>query len=128
VSWPAARYDDDLAALPEANDTKEDQVAVLLMILSILAVLILFGALVFYLTRIIKALESIGGASVGYSSRASYLGKIAFGVRAIEQQTGHLGPEVVQLNESLTKAAAGLRSIDGHLVRTIEAVVRQEGT
>lgn len=101
--------------------------AVFLMILSVLAVLILFGALVFYLTRIIKALESIGGEPVGYSSRLSYLGKIAFGVRAIEQQTGHLGPEVIQLNEALTKAAGGLRSIDGHLVRTIEAVVRQEG-
>ena len=101
--------------------------AVLLMILSVLAVLILFGALVFYLLRIIKALESIGGEPVGYSKRASYLSKIAFGVRAIEQQTGHLGPEVIRLNESLTKAAEGLRSIDGHLVRTIEAVVRQEG-
>jgi len=102
-------------------------VAVLLMVLSVLAVLVLFGALVFYLRRIISALQSIGGEPVGYSSRASYLGKIAFGVRAIEQQTGHLGPEVVRLNESLTKAAEGLRSIDGHLVRTIEAVVRQEG-
>jgi uncharacterized RDD family membrane protein YckC len=111
----------------EANDTKGDHVAILLMILSILAVLILFGALVFYLRRIIGALRSIGGEPIGYSSRASYLGKIAFGVRAIEQQTGHLGPEVVRLNESLTKAAEGLRSIDGHLVRTIEAVVRQEG-
>jgi hypothetical protein len=102
-------------------------VAVTLMILSVLAVLVLFGALVFYLLRIIKALESIGGEPVGYSSRASYLSKIAFGVRAIEQQTGHLAPEVIRLNESLTKAAGGLRSIDGHLVRTIEAVVRQEG-
>jgi len=36
-------------------------VAVTLMILSVLAVLVLFGALVFYLLRIIKALESIGG-------------------------------------------------------------------
>lgn len=101
--------------------------AVLLMVLSILAVLLLFGALVFYLIRIIAALESIGGEPTGYSSRLSYLGKIAFGVRAIEQQTGHLGPEVTRLNGSLTKAAEGLRSIDGHLVGTIEAVVRQEG-
>lgn len=101
--------------------------AILLMILSIFAVLVLFGALVFYLVRINSALESIGGQASGYSSRLSYLGKIAFGVRAIEQQTGHLGPEVVRLNESLTKAGAGLRSIDSHLVGTIEAVVRQEG-
>lgn len=101
--------------------------AIVLMIVSILAVLLLFGALVFYLIQIIAALESIGGEATGYSSRLSYLGKIAFGVRAIEQQTGHLGPEVITLNESLTKAAAGLRSIDSHLVGAIEAVVRQEG-
>ena len=124
--WPVARYGDTpLASL--AHNAKEDDVAILLTALSILAVLLLFGALVFYLIRIIAALESIGGKATGYSSRLSYLGKIAFGVRAIEQQTGHLAPEVIRLNESLTKAAAGLRSIDSHLVGTIEAVVRQEG-
>lgn len=101
---------------------------VLLTVLSALAVVVLFAALVFYLTRIIQALESIGGETPrGYSSRSSYLSKIAFGVRAIEQQTGHLGPEATRLNESLSRAAEGLRSIDGHLVRTIEAVGRQEG-
>lgn len=100
---------------------------VLLMVLSVLAVLVLFGALVFFLLQIIAALESIGGDKPGYSGRLSGLGKIAFGVRAIEQQTGHLGPEVMRLNASLDQAAAGLQSIDGHLVRTIEAVVRQEG-
>ncbi len=41
-------------------------------------------------------------------------------------QTSHLGPEVTQLNAGLSAAADGLRSIDGHLVRTIENVVRQE--
>lgn len=100
----------------------------LLTALSALAVVALFGALVFYLIRIIGALESIGGEPAGYSSRASYLGKIAFGVRAIEQQTGHLGPEVTQLNEGLTKASEGLQSIDGHLERTVEAAGRQEGS
>ena len=102
--------------------------AVLLTILSALAVVLLFGALVFYLLRIISALESIGGETPrGYSSRSSYLSKIAFGVRAIEQQTGHLGPEVTRLNESLEGASGGLRSIDDHLGRTIEAAGRQEG-
>lgn len=100
---------------------------ILLMVLSALAVVVLFAALVFYLVQIINTLESIGGETPkGYSSRASYLSKIAFGVRAIEQQTGHLGPEVTRLNENLAQAAEGLRSIDGHLVRTIEAVGRQE--
>lgn len=97
----------------------------LLMILSVVLVLLLFGALVHYLNQIISALESIGGEPHGYSSRSSYLGKIAFGVRAIEQETSHLGPEVTQLNAGLTRVGEGLRSIDGHLVRTIEAVGRQ---
>lgn len=99
---------------------------VLLMVLTVLAVLLLFGALVFYLVKIIAALESIGGETPrGYSSRSSYLSKITFGLRAIEQQTGHLGPEVTRLNENLGKASGGLKSIDGHLVGTIEAAVRQ---
>lgn len=102
--------------------------AILLMILSVLAVLLLFGALVFYLIRTISALESIGGETPrGYSSESSYLSKIAFGVRAIERQTDHLGPEVTRLNESLGQAAGGLKSIDEHLGRTIEAAGRQEG-
>lgn len=101
--------------------------ALLLTVLSVLAVLLLFGALVFYLVRIIQALESIGGETPrGYSSRSSYLSKIAFGVRAIERQTGHLGPEVTELNGKLGRAAEGLGSIDGHLGRTVEAAGRQE--
>lgn len=98
----------------------------LLMVLTMVAVLLLVAVLVAFLTRIIAALESIGGEPVGYSWRSSYLGKIAFGVRAIETQTGHLGPEVTKLNAGLAAAADGLGSIDGHLERTIEAVVRQE--
>ncbi len=102
--------------------------AVLLMILSVLAVLLLFGALVFYLVKIIQVLESIGGETPrGYSSVSSYLSKIAFGVRAIERQTDHLGPEVTTLNGKLDQAADGLRSIDGHLRQTVEAAGRQEG-
>ena len=100
----------------------------LLTVLSALAVVVLFAALVFYLVRIIEALDSIGGETPSeYSHRSSYLSKIAFGVRAIERQTDHLGPEVTRLNESLSQAAQGLGSIDGHLARTIEAFGRQEG-
>jgi hypothetical protein len=103
-------------------------VVILLTALSALAVVVLFGALVFYLVHIIWTLDNIGGGTPkGYSSRSSYLSKIAFGVRAIEQQTGHLGPEATRLNEGLNQAAERLRSIDGHLARTIEAVERQEG-
>jgi hypothetical protein len=97
-------------------------------LLSVLAILLLVGVLVFFLLRIIHALESIGGEPRGYSSRLSLLARIAFGVRAIEQQTSHLAPEVMRLNASLDQAGAGLKSIDGHLVKTIDAVVRQEGS
>ena len=101
---------------------------VLLAALSALAVVILFAALVFYLLGIIEALVSIGGETPsGYSHRSSYLSKITFGLRAIERQTDHLGPEVTRLNGSLSQAAEGLGSIDGHLGKTIEAVGRQEG-
>lgn len=100
--------------------------AILLTVLSALLILVLVAALVHYLNQIIVVLTSIGGEPSGYSSRASYLSKLAFGLRAIEQQTGHLAPEVTRLNGSLGQAAAGLSSIDGHLVRTIEAVSRQE--
>ncbi len=101
---------------------------VLLAALSALAVVALFAALVFYLLGIIEALESIGGETPnGYSYRSSYLSKITFGLRAIERQTDHLGPEVTRLNGGLSQTAEGLRSIDGHLARTIEAVMRQEG-
>lgn len=99
---------------------------VLLMLLTVLAVLALVGVLALFLIRIMRTLESIGGEPIGYSWRASSLGKIAFGVRAIETQTGHLGPEVTKLNAGLTAAADGLRSIDGHLERTIAAVVAQD--
>lgn len=98
----------------------------LLTLLSIAAVLLLFAIVALYLVKIVDALQSIGGEPSGYSSNGSYLSKIAFGVRAIEQQTGHLGPEVTRLNEKLTQIAAGLQSVDGHLVRTIDAVGRQE--
>lgn len=97
----------------------------LLMILTVAAVLALVGVLVYFLVRIIHTLERIGGEPIGYSWRLSSLGKIAFGVRAIETQTGHLGPQVTQLNAGLVKAAEGLRSIDGHLEATIAAVGRQ---
>lgn len=100
---------------------------ILLMVLTVLAVLALVAVLMFFLARIIQVLESIGGEPIGYAWRSSSLGKIAYGVRAIETQTGHLAPEVTKLNAGLTIAGEGLRSIDGHLAGTIDAVVRQKG-
>jgi hypothetical protein len=47
-------------------------------------------------------------------------------LRAIEQETSHLTPQVIKLNEGLTQIAGGLEAIDKHLVGTIDAAVKQE--
>ena len=99
---------------------------IILTLVTVVAILALSATLIYFLVQIVETLESIGGDAQAYGKRLSYLGKIAFGVRAIEQQTGHLGPEVSRLNQGLARASEGLQSIDGHLTGTIEAVVRQE--
>ncbi len=93
---------------------------VLLTILSALVVVIFFGALVVYLFQIVSTLEAIGGKG------DSFLAKLAFGLRAIEQETSHLPREVTKLNEGLAAVAGGLQQVDQHLVNTIQAVVQQE--
>ncbi len=80
-----------------------------LTLLSALQVLVFVGALVAFLQRIVKALESIGGTPT------SYLAKISFGVRAIEKETSHLGPQVTQLNGGLTALGDKLGVVDDHL-------------
>lgn len=71
------------------------------------------------LIRISAVLRSIGGTPT------SYLAKLRLGLRAIESETGHLGPQVVRVNEQLTAVAGGLTSIDEHLANTIAAAVEQ---
>lgn len=95
--------------------------ALILMTLTTLGVVILFGALAVYLIRIATTLEAIGGEPT------SYLAKIAFGVRAIEQETAALAPEVTRLNEGLAAAAGGLDSIRGRMDDILAALGRQEG-
>lgn len=93
---------------------------VILMLLTVLAVLILVFVLVKYLRGIIQALTNIGG------SGQSYLAKLRLGLRAIEQETGHLPSQATQLNGTLQRTAAGLQVVDERLSKTIEAVVKQE--
>lgn len=95
--------------------------ALILMTLTTLGVVILFGALAVHLIRIATTLEAIGGEPT------SYLAKIAFGVRAIEQETAALAPEVTRLNEGLAAAAGGLDSIRGRMDDILAALGRQEG-
>lgn len=80
-----------------------------LTILSALEVLAFVGALIVFLRRIVTSLERIGG------SPTSSLAKIRFGVRAIEKQTSHLGPQVTRLNQNLTLLGGKLHLVDGHL-------------
>ena len=94
---------------------------VLLTIISAFVVVIFFGVLTVYLFQISTTLEAIGGKP------DSFLAKLAFGLRAIEQETGHLPTEVSKLNPALAQVAAGLQQVDERLVKTIEAVVRQQG-
>jgi len=93
---------------------------VLLMILSALALLALFEALIYFLVKIIVVLDRIGGRA------DSYLAKLRMGLRAIEVETGHLPTQATQLNESLQAIAGGLKAVDERLVGTANAAIRQE--
>ena len=93
---------------------------VLLTLLSALLVLAFFVVLAIALGRISAVLRSIGGTPT------SYLAKLRLGLRAIEKETSHLAPQVLEVNAGLTEIGAGLASVDRHLVGTIAAVVKQE--
>ena len=80
-----------------------------LTILSALEVLAFVGALIAFLRRIAAQLERIGG------SPSSSLAKVSFGVRAIEKETSHLAPQVIQLNQGLAALAGKLGVVDSHL-------------
>ena len=93
---------------------------ILFMVLTGLAVVALVAVLAYFLIKIIALLESIGGTPT------SYLAKLRLGLRAIEQETGHLPPQVTRLNGALGTVADGLGVVDEHLRGTIEAVGRQD--
>ena len=93
---------------------------VLLTLLTAGLVLVFFVVLAYALVKISSTLESIGGTAT------SFLAKLRLGLRAIERETSHLGPQVNQVNAGLKQIAAGLASVDKHLVGTINAVTQQE--
>ena len=92
----------------------------LLTLLSAALVLVFFLVLAYALVRISSMLESIGGTPT------SFLAKLRLGLRAIEKETSHLTPQVLKVNGGLSQIAAGLGSVDQHLVGAIAAVSRQE--
>lgn len=90
-------------------------------VLTATQILAFVGALIYFLWRIVNALERIGG------SADSSLAKLRFGVRAIEQETGHLAPQVTQLNQGLTVLAGKLTVVDGQLKTVANALSGQKG-
>ena len=92
---------------------------VLLMVLSLLAVLALFGALLYFVVQIVKVLDRVGGHA------DSYLAKLRMGLRAIEIETGHLPVQATQLNSNLGAITEGLQAVDLRLVETATAAIRQ---
>lgn len=69
----------------------------LLVVLTVLEALLLVGALAFYLVAIIRRLRTI----------SSILGKVAFGVRAVESQTRPIGTSVEAVNAALERTLSG---------------------
>lgn len=92
----------------------------LLMSLTSAAVVALFVGLAIWVLGIARTLERIGGEPT------SYLAKIAFGLRAIEVETGALPTGLGRLNETLTRARDGLGAIRGRIDELMTAVQRQE--
>ncbi|MFN8482253.1 MAG: hypothetical protein U0768_04215 [Anaerolineae bacterium] len=96
---------------------------VALTLVSAIVVVAFAIVLIYYLLHIARTLEAIGGKG------DSYLAKLRLGLRAIETETGYLPGQVTTLNSGLSAVAGALQQVDGHLVNTIQAVVRQgEGT
>lgn len=73
---------------------------ILRLVLSIVDVLALVLVLAFFLNRVARLLNSISGT----------LGKVTFGVRAVETQCAVIGPAADQINANLTIAAGNLET------------------
>ena len=93
---------------------------ILLVSLTAALVIVFFLVLAVALIKISGALRSIGGTPT------SFLAKLRLGLRAIEQETSHLAPQVTAVNSGLSQIASGLAAVDQSLVGTINAVQRQK--
>jgi len=74
---------------------------VLLVTLTLLEIVLVVVVLVYYLMRIAASLRRT----------SVLLGKVAFGVRAIETQCSSIGPSVVTINDQLGGVAAALSQL-----------------
>lgn len=73
----------------------------LLVVLTVLEVVVVVAVLATYLILVTRELRSI----------STFLGRIAFGVRAVESQTGVIGPSVLRINSTLREIDAVLGPI-----------------
>ncbi len=73
----------------------------LLVTLTVLEIVLVAAVLVYYLIRIAASLRRSAVA----------LGKVAFGVRAIETQCQVIGPSVLQVNDQLAVIAGALADL-----------------
>ena len=79
---------------------------ILLTLLTAVLVLVFFVVLAVALVHISTALESIGGTPT------SFLAKLRLGLRAIEKETSHLTPQVLEINIGLSQIGGGLGAVD----------------
>lgn len=72
-----------------------------LVILTVLEIVLVVAVLASYVVLITRRLAVI----------SRYLGRIAFGVRAVETQTGVIGPSVLRINKTLREIQEALGPI-----------------
>ena len=75
----------------------------LLVTLTIVEIVLVVLVLVYYLARVAASLRRT----------AALLGKVSFGVRAIETQTSVIGPSVLTVNDQLGGIADALADLTG---------------
>ncbi|MQA61964.1 MAG: hypothetical protein GEU86_10785 [Actinophytocola sp.] len=83
----------------------------LLVTLTVIEIALVVGVLAVYLILIGHKLRVV----------STYLGKVAFGVRAVESHTAVIGPSVLRINERLREIDAAL----GPLAEKAEATQRR---
>ncbi len=88
--------------------------------LTALSALAFLGMVAFALTKIVAALDSIGGRG------DSYLAKLRLGLRAIERETSHLPAAAPEINAGLNDVAVGLAAVDATLGDLHKALEAQE--
>jgi len=79
----------------------------LLIVLTVVEILIVVAVLAGYLIAIARSLTRI----------SENLGKVTFGVRAIETQSASIGPSVTRINEQLTGIAGALGGVSAKAER-----------